>query len=71
MKFLAKRLQKNGFYVKQCQMDADTTIIKTVLTVAKDSPVIANDKDILSLLIHHMTVMIIHHMTILLTFTFT
>ena len=52
-------------------MDADTTIIKTVLTVAKDSPVIANDKDILSLLIHHMTVMIIHHMTILLTFTFT
>ena len=52
-------------------MDADTAIIKTVLTAAKDSPVFANDTDILSLPIHHMTIMIIHHMTILMTFTFT
>ena len=38
-------------------MDTDTTIIKTALTVAKDSPVnvFADDTDILSLLIHHMT----------------
>ena len=37
-------------------MDADTTIIKTALTVAKGSPVnvFADDTDILSLLIHHM-----------------
>ena len=37
-------------------MDADTTIIKAALTVAKDSPVnvFADDTDILSLLIHHM-----------------
>ena len=38
-------------------MDAGTTIIKTTLTAAKDSPVnvFADDTDILSLLIHHMT----------------
>ena len=38
-------------------MDADTTIIKTALTVAKDSPlnIFEYDTDILSLLIHHMT----------------
>ena len=38
-------------------MDAETTIIKTALTAAKDSPVnvFADDTDILSLLIHHIT----------------
>ena len=38
-------------------MDTDTTIVKTALTAAKDSPVhaLADDTDILSLLIYHMT----------------
>ena len=52
---LVEKLQKNGFNVTQCPMDADTTIVKTALTVAKDSPVDAFANDILSLLIHHMT----------------
>ena len=36
VKFLAEKLQKNGFNVIQCPVDADTTIIKTALTVAKE-----------------------------------
>ena len=38
-------------------MDADTRITKTAITAAKDSPVhaLADDTDILSLLIYHMT----------------
>ena len=38
-------------------MDAGTSVIETSLTVAKDSPVniFADDTNILSLLIHHMT----------------
>ena len=57
VKFLAEKLQKNGFNVLQCPMDAETIIIKTALISAKDSPVnvFADDTDILSLRIHHMT----------------
>ena len=42
-------------------MNVDTTIVKTALTAAKDSPVnvFADDTDVLSLLIHHMTVLLI------------
>ena len=49
--------KKGGFNVMQYPMDADTAIIKTTLTAAKDSPVnvFADGNDILSLLIHQMT----------------
>ena len=57
MKVLAEKLQKNGFNIIQCPKDADTTIIKTPLSAAKDSPVnvFADDTNILSLHIHPMT----------------
>ena len=32
VKFLAEKLQKNGFNVTQCPMNAETTSIKTALT---------------------------------------
>ena len=56
VKVLAEKLQKNDFNIIQCPMDADTRIIKTALTAAKDSPVhaLTDDTDILSLLIYHM-----------------
>ena len=38
-KFVAEKLQKNGFNVKQCPMNAGTTTIKTALITGKDSPV--------------------------------
>ena len=57
LKFLAEKLEKNFFNIIQWPRDTDTTIVKTALTAAKDSPVhaLADDTDILSLLIYHMT----------------
>ena len=52
--FLANALKSNGFRVVQCTSDADTTIVKTALDIV-GLPVIilADDTDILCLLLHH------------------
>ena len=54
VKALASHL-KDEFKVIECPSDADTSIIKESLTVAKRSPVtiFSDDADILCLLIHH------------------
>ena len=54
VKALASHL-KDEFKVIECPSDADTSIIKESLTVAKRSPVtiFSDDTDILCLLIHH------------------
>ena len=52
---LAKYLVKCNFKVIECPSDADTSIVKETLNIAKDSPVtvFSDDTDILCLLIHH------------------
>ena len=53
--FLNVLAEKNGFNIMQCP--ADTAIIKTALTIAKESlvNVFTDDTNIFSLLIHHIT----------------
>ena len=51
---LANILQVNGFEVILCPSDADTTIVKTALEIVGESvTVLADDTDIMILLIHH------------------
>ena len=54
VKHLAKYLQCN-FKVIECPSDADTSIVKEALTMAKNSSVtvLSDDTDVLCLLIHH------------------
>ena len=51
----ARKLELHGFKAVLCQSDADTTIVKTCLQF-QDKPVtvLADDTDILCLLLHHM-----------------
>ena len=51
---LGKKLEESGFQVVYCPSDADNAIIKTALNVV-DEPVtiLADDTDILCLLLHH------------------
>jgi 5'-3' exonuclease len=54
IKHLANTLQANGFEVILCPSDADTTIVKTALEIVGESvTVLADDTDIMILLIHH------------------
>ena len=52
---LARKLELHGFKAVLCPSDADTTIVKTCLQF-QDKPVtvLADDTDILCLLLHHM-----------------
>ena len=52
---LAHKLELHGFKAVLCPSDTDTTIIKTCLQF-RDKPVtvLADDTDILCLLLHHM-----------------
>ena len=44
----------NGFEVILCPSDADTTIVKTALEIVGESVIVlADDTDIMILLIHH------------------
>ena len=52
---LASRLEFHGFKTVLCPSDADTTIVKTCLEIEnKPVTVLADDTDILCLLLHHM-----------------
>ena len=54
---LAAILESNGFKVVLCSSDADTTIVKTALEVERGPvTILADDTDILCLLLHHVKI---------------
>lgn len=55
VKYLASKLRSFGFQVFECPSDADTTIVKVAIEIAKtqDVTVYSDDTDVLCLLVHH------------------
>ena len=55
IEFLKDRLSDAGYFVINCNADADTKIVSTALTAAKEHPttVVADDTDIAVMLLYH------------------